>query len=505
MIKAKYFIVFVLLGLSFYTSAQKVVYSDHNRDIFRNADFDVVGKFNTNYLVYKNIDSKKYIGILDNRLRIANNVKMDFLPTSIISHDIINYDDFFYFIYQYQKKNIVTCAAAKIGADGKLIGEPTIIDTVKVDSTIKSKLYNIVTSENKQNIAIYKVNIENFSAYTFITFLYNSKLSLIQKFSASIPAQSANNFFSDFSVNNNGTIAFISASGSLEKNSFHNLYLFIKNLQDNSFTAHPLNIGNVSLGDIYLKPDNLNNHFIIASLFANEQGKDIQGIYSSVWDNLKQALTASKEIIFDDDFKNNVKPPTQSNSDLNYLYIQRISALKDGGFVVNAEVVQSVDDARSKNRQFEYGYGSNIQSNTYYQDPGPNLRTYPVLSPYTLSSNNYYAYNIAVLSLDTAANIQWSTIIPKAQFANSAYNFIGYGNYIVNGKLNFLFNESIKNRTLLECVTVTGKGKINANSAIEGVSKAYDFLPKYGKQVSSNEVLIPCQYRSYLCFAKIEF
>jgi hypothetical protein len=48
-------------------------------------------------------------------------------------------------------------------------------------------------------------------------------------------------------------------------------------------------------------------------------------------------------------------------------------------------------------------------------------------------------------------------------------------------------------------------GKINRNPTLKNLDKGYEFLAKYGKQVSSRQMIIPCYYRNYICFAKVEF
>ena len=109
--------------------AQKISYSIPDRDDVRSVDFDIIGKVSNHYLVYKTIHSVYSISIFDDDMKLLDKVKMDFLPEKLISTDIIAYKDFFYFIYQYQKKNIAYCAAAHIDADGKIVGDPVILDT----------------------------------------------------------------------------------------------------------------------------------------------------------------------------------------------------------------------------------------------------------------------------------------------------------------------------------------------------------------------------------------
>jgi hypothetical protein len=98
--------------------AQKINYSQPEKDDVRSIDFDIVGRVNNHYLIYKHIRNSHRISVYDNSMKLLNNVNMDFLPDKLVNSDIIPYKDYFYFIYQYQKRNVVRCMAARMDGDG---------------------------------------------------------------------------------------------------------------------------------------------------------------------------------------------------------------------------------------------------------------------------------------------------------------------------------------------------------------------------------------------------
>ena len=135
-IKTSFFLYFFIV-ISFLSQSQSITYSNPGKDVIANADFDIVGKMNNNYLIYKNIDKSKSIVVYDAKMKLVENVKINFLPDVLLGHTTIAYNDFFYFIYQYQKNNTVTIAAIKIDAAGKAINEPVILDTSSINFTAK--------------------------------------------------------------------------------------------------------------------------------------------------------------------------------------------------------------------------------------------------------------------------------------------------------------------------------------------------------------------------------
>lgn len=109
------------------------------------------------------------------------------------------------------------------------------------------------------------------------------------------------------------------------------------------------------------------------------------------------------------------------------------------------------------------------------------------------------------MSMDSVGKYDWSNVIHKSQYDDESDNFLSYSLMITGGKLHFLFNELSRRQQLLNDRTITGNGDVNRNPPLHNLDRGYDFMPRYGKQVSASEIIIPCMYRNYICFAKIQF
>jgi hypothetical protein len=96
-------------------------------------------------------------------------------------------------------------------------------------------------------------------------------------------------------------------------------------------------------------------------------------------------------------------------------------------------------------------------------------------------------------------------VIPKSQFDDESDNMISYQIVNTGGELHFLFNQFEKRTLLLSDQTMAPNGKITRNPTLKNLDKGYEFMPRLGKQVSGRQMIIPCLYRSYLCFSKIDF
>src|SRR5690242_15988855 len=168
------------------SEAQRIVYSQTDKNDVKTMDYDIIGKMNNHYLVHKNNRNQHNITIYDSDMKVVKVEELDFLPPRVLSSDILSYKDFFYFFYQYQRKNIVYCMAAKLDGDAKIIGEPKELDTTTINFFASDKLDNIIWSEDKQKIMAFKVNTKNADRDIITTSLFDADLNLIHRSRKSI-------------------------------------------------------------------------------------------------------------------------------------------------------------------------------------------------------------------------------------------------------------------------------------------------------------------------------
>jgi len=166
--------------------------------------------------------------------------------------------------------------------------------------------------------------------------------------------------------------------------------------------------------------------------------------------------------------------------------------------------------------EFTTTRGSSFSRGDYLYGPmspidyySPYYNPYSPYSPYNRygmgQANRYNAENIMILSFDKNSNMEWSNVIPKSQFDDEGVNQISYQTMNTGGELHFLYNQSDKRTLLLMDQSISADGKITRLPTFHNLDRGYVFLPRLAKQVSSNQIVIPCQYRNYLCFAKIDF
>ena len=88
--------------------AQRIVYSEPEKDDSRRMNFEIIGKVSGNFLIYKNIRNNHYVTVYNSAMEQTNKEELDYLPEDrIINVDFFPYNDFSYMVYQYQRRNVV--------------------------------------------------------------------------------------------------------------------------------------------------------------------------------------------------------------------------------------------------------------------------------------------------------------------------------------------------------------------------------------------------------------
>ena len=287
----RYTIILSCLLVSFSAVAQRISYSDIDKDDYRQMNFEVIGKVGGNINVYKNYKNNSDISVYDNGMKLKDKVRMQFLPDRVSNVDFIAYPDHYHMVYQYQKKNIVHFAVVKLNGDAKMLADPVILDTSHIETSNEIKVYSMIHSENKQRILVYKINRRNDRLYTLTTMLFDKDLQLIKRSVISTAHNSRDGVFNDFVVDNDGDLAFGRSTQSGNREYITNFHLFVKKAMEDSLMITEIPMKDISLDEVKLKPDNFNKRFILTSFYYGQRRGNIDGLLSLIWD--KQTNTKS--------------------------------------------------------------------------------------------------------------------------------------------------------------------------------------------------------------------
>ena len=166
--------------------------------------------------------------------------------------------------------------------------------------------------------------------------------------------------------------------------------------------------------------------------------------------------------------------------------VRQLIVKNDGGFVMLAE-----DYSIATRNTYTPGFG---YYSWYY-------------NPYVTNMVTEYHYDdIMVLSYNANGVREWDDFIYKEQYSIEDRGlFSSYLLLNTGGEIGFLYNDFNASRSRVQLATVDANGKKDDHSfSIEG-NDYPDWLPRFGKQVSGREIIVPCLHKKQICFAKVVF
>jgi hypothetical protein len=433
-------------------------------------------------------------------------VEQDYLPDydRMINVDFFAYSNFFYMIYQYQKRNIVYCIGVKLDGNGKRVSDVMEMDTTRIGFAANNKIYTVLSSEDKSKLIVFKINSKNKKMYYMTTMLYDNNLQLLKKSRLSIPMEDHDDFLNEFYLDNDGDLVFTKFLRSNNDNISEASFV-IKPAMDDTLIVNDLKIDKTYLDEIHIKVDNFNKRYLLSSFYYRQRRGTIDGFYFYIWDKNTSSLYRQDTIIFSDDLKKEARGENSTKMAFNDYFIRNVIIKKDGGFLIASESYYTTSRYNNWNR-WDYLYGTPFVSPWGYYYYSPYYSNLWWNSRYNNNSNvRFHADNIAVLSFDAAGKLQWSNVIGKSQYDDQSDDELSYQLMNTGDQLHFLFNDLERRTNLLNDYTISPEGQLNHNPTLKNLDRGYEFMPKYGKQVSAKQIIIPCIHRNLICFAKVDY
>jgi hypothetical protein len=499
-----FFLFILILVVAANPYAQRILFSDPDKEDSRRINFEIIGKMGNNFLIYKSVRNENFICVYDNSMKQIAKEKHEYLPDErLINIDFFVYPNFVYAIYQYQKRNIVHCSFVKLDGMGKKISDPVELDTTSLGGSTNNKIYTALASEDKQKIILFKINSRNRDRFLITTKLYTDKLELLKRSSLVISMDDNDDHLGEFNLDNEGDLVF-SKFYRNNNESISKAYLITKRADADSFSYYKINIDKFYLDELRLKVDNNNQRYLLNAFYYNQKRGNIDGLFVLAYNKNTNQPDFERTFEFSEDLRREAKGEASLKATFNDYFIRNIIIKKDGGFLLDAEAFYTTSRYSPWNR-WDYMYGSPYMYPMDYYFYSPYYSNYWWRRNSSNQAVRYHADNLVILSFDKNGQIGWSNIIRKEQYDDESDDKVSYQVMNTGGQLHFLFNMQEKKNLLLNEYTLLPGGEVNKNPTLKNLDQGQEFMPKYGKQVSARQFIVPCIFRNYICFAKIDY
>lgn len=506
-------LVFLLSAIT--ASAQRIYYAEPDRDDLRQMRFEILGKYNNQYLIYKNIRSRHYICVYSPDMKIKDKIDLDFIPDRVSSVDIFSNPEFSVLFYQYEKKNIVYLMGVRIDGNGKKMSEPQELDTTRIGGLSDNKVYSLITSDDKKKIMAFKMKIKQRDDFLIQTLLMNNNLIPVRKAAFNYRLENNKESIADFYLDNEGNFLFSHISRPQQREYINEAKLAVLQTYSDTVKVFPLGIKNVFLDELRIKVDNLNGRYLLSSLYSKAKRGNIDGLFICVINKSLNDPDIEHAIEFSEDFRAQAKGESSIKMAFNDYYLKHFIVKKDGGVLITGESAYTNNRGNNFNR-WDNPWMWNSPWNNYWgwnswNNWGGWGNNWGWGSPWGMGGfgpnqqTRYFADNVIVLSLNKDANLQWQNVINKSQFDDNTDNMLSYQIMNSGAELLFLYNEWNRRTPMLNAQSLSPDGKISKEPPLKSLDKGYEFMIRLGKQVGPREMIAPAVYRNAFSFTRIEF
>jgi len=534
------FVAFILVGLQSLT-AQSYVMSGIEKTDKDQMQYEVLGKVDGRYWIYKNNDGIATIAQYNDQMQLVQQNDLVFLPKKLNALEFVTKSNRVYAFYQFQAATTLYAMVAELDEKGQLVGAPIIIDTAeKIRPGSGAKVFNLIESEDRSKLLYFSVNTTNPASIKIKTMALSTPFGKLNEATISINAQNKKSNLSDFALDNKGNLFCL--RNVEQPNAAPVVSLLYMAADGSEVIETPIVNNSLVLDDIRLKINNKNGTVIVNSFYATEKKGHIEGMYTFIWDIATRQNSLSNASRFTDAVRDAVTNKKNLKNAFDHFYFDQVQPNADGSFTIIVEAATTSSNRNAFSR-WDFFWGGPFYNPFIFNFWNRPFGFYPwarfgwgmmggpwgwggwgpgwglgwgggwgMMGPwgwgggfggFGYPSVTYTAGKVAILNFDAKANIQSVKTIDKQQSDLNVDQFIGYGQINNADGTNFLYYQKSKGVKQLVHQQLSASGAIVKGNSIMINEKQVEWMPRSLKQVGEKEAILPYQSKGKLGFAKI--
>lgn len=512
-------VTFLALFLFTITQAQRVQYSPPEAGYKAYASYNIIGHVGDHNLIFIKGKETAEIAVYDNAMQKLASVPANILKFTANKVDFFAYPDHFLAFFQYRTNNTLFCSVFKGDADGHVVEGPVVLDSIPYAGNFKKRYPSdiVLRSEDQQRYMLVKALHGENGEYHISTVLYDRDLEIQERSACTFTPPPNFSEYSEFILDNDGDLAFISTGRDDEGERVRQANLLIKPRGADSLFSKALTGPGMEFEDLKIKADNANHRYILTSFYYAKGEKSLTGLCALIWNKPEKNLSGPQLYPLPQNIRTEATKDFSSPSQiLDYYYQRQILVRADGEFMVFAELFYETsvlstmrwrrDDFIRGKRDTIFAPPKGFIAYQAREHPG-----YWSVTPATPNEQDGYkgfnrsTENVLVFFLDKTGATNAVKVIRKDEFNSLVLFPLSYQTFITRQDIHLIYNEQVKGSYLPAITTIRADGTMEQGQLLHDLDKGYLFLPQYGRQVGPNTMIIPCVIKGALHFARIEF
>ena len=365
-------------------------------------------------------------------------------------------------------------------SDGNAIQEPVIVTDLEYDKKKLKGEFLVARSLNSEKLLAYSVKTNSETQLVEMNFkLMDNELKEINTLEFKSKYASKDFFLKQVQVDNNGncyTLAFTRSDS--RKIAEQQVFVLIPDFEKKIVREIPLSLGTSGISDMTMMVDNLKGRLVVSGLYSESNSlSSASGTFVFYINSSSAVIDHMNFQSFKGKFLNEFSSGgiNRSNELLNYK-VKNLILRSDGGAILIAESSLITESSNY---------------NSYYQI-------------YT-TSYTYNYENVFIFSLSEDGGVDFEGILRKNQTSENDDGLYSSFTYLIDSEaIHFVYNKAIRKRSSVINFSINNKGDVVEKTLFKDGEDVF-ILPKGSKQVSQNELVIPCFQKGRNNLLKLAF
>jgi hypothetical protein len=474
----------ILFCIHYNASAQQTSFSEPKKISSKSPQFRILGKNNEGIILHEYGRSENIIEAYNNSMKLKWRKNINIRQLNATIKKIIIYPDTTNIIYvapdKEQWRIYAQSMDARFGSGIRFL----MLDSVNYGKENFAESIKVIHSKNRSKILAYYPEPGQ-NAINFILLEKNLDVVMKQKVDFALP--DGDYSLNDVLVDDEGNILVALLDNAKHRKSdgiTDRNRIFIIRKAEMVSTTLDFSFSQPGFGKVKFDIDNINKQIVAGGFFTDEQQRHAKGYFFKAYSIAENKLIKNHYISFSSNLYVEIagKESGQNLDGLSTFEIIDLVLRYDGGVMMIAE-------SRFNNIE-------SIQTPSFVPAAGPSFRSVTVT----------YYNDLMVLCVSPTGKEDWVKVLRKKQVSEEDEGFFSsYAMHIRGDEVNLIYNEDIYQSTNVSNYKLDPKGDLKRNTILNSYDQNVLLVPRLGKQVSSNETIIPSFRKNNLRLVKLTF
>jgi hypothetical protein len=496
----KFKIIALAILIQFITSdgwSQKVTYSNQELDAYAYDYIKTAGYNDSSFFVFQSnlpfdnerdrvgFKSRKYkITCFNNNLTIKWSKKIEPLNETekLETISIINGQVALVKSYFSEKENKLNIQISRLDENGVELKNPqpagsilfskgSNLDKIKVIASSDNQLYAILQNEKLQN-----------GQQRLHGIIVKTDYTIFRQFAIDISYPEKNFNYENWLLSDRGDFILEASYYSKEDNEKRKRWdaykLFVSSYNGNMAQEYAINTSNVELNGSAIAYDKINQKLVLAGFYTDKAIGKSGIVYATLKLNGTDSLHIIRQPISESTLSRMLAGQNldRSYAGIENLNIEKLILRNDGGVVMVSEISYVTD----------YSYFDYFTQNY--------IRNY-----------EYHFNNVIALSVNADGTIDWDAVLRKNQVSTNDYGkYASFSLAQTDSDISLIYNTRADRNNAVSYFSIQNNGQSDSKEIIKPEDRIL-IIPFAAKQISADELVVPCWNRKKMLMAKFTF